>query len=505
MPISNRTLLLVIVLLAVPLACLAAVVSFPLLELYDKSGPAVSSRAADLDNPFNPSHLLFDAIFLICIVGYLAAIYLMPPISSPRLRWLIIATPIVAALLMIFFYPLTSTDIYDLTFRAHITNRGGNPLTDLPCSYRFTIVTSCDPSLDNSPLSRDHLYAFVAWFRDPSPYGPAWELLAAFANLIAGADLLANLFAFKLVAILSLAACVALVVAIAQQVGSPPLRAYYIFAASPLVLFDAIGNGHNDLTLVAALLLGVLFLLRGWLWAALPAFAFGVLIKFIPLLLLPLVLVYAVRRLGWANSLRQFAIGAGLSLALVVAFYAPFWRGWQSIAPLQRTALFTNSLAAIGVKIANFFGLQLGISRTIALALAALFTIALILWHMRRLWQTPSQQLDTAIIESSADLLLYFAAFALAWWQPWYFLWALPFLALRPSGGRLLVLVAIYVIAFMYYFSNTLEKVKIGPGDHENWVGLFIFLPLIAATLWVWWQGRQKASGIPNVPLAGRP
>lgn len=478
---SIRTVILIAALLVVPLACLAAVISFPLLDLYATPGPQSVRGAAGFAIVFNPAHLLFDTIFLVAIVAYLVAIYLMPLLPDRRLRWLIIATPIVAALLMIFFYPLTSTDIYDLTFRAHITSRGGNPLTAIPFDFRYY-----------PDGSKDQLYAFVAWFNDPSPYGPAWEALAALASRFAGADLLTNLFAFKLIALLSLTACVALVVAIARQIGRPPLRAYYIFAASPLVLFDAIGNGHNDLTLVAALLLGIFLLLRGWVWAALPAFAIGVLIKFIPLLLLPLVLIYVLRRWGWANAAYHITIGAVTSLALVVAFYAPFWSGWQTIAPLQRTALFTNSLAAAGVEAANFFGVARSPARTVALGLAALFTVTLIAWQMRRLWQTAAAQLDTAFIESSADVLLYFAAFALAWWQPWYFLWTLPFLALRPVAGRLLTLIATYAVAFLYYFSNTLEKVKIGPGDHENWLGLFIFLPLIAVTLRVWWQGRQR-------------
>ncbi len=479
MSTPNRTIALIAALLAVPLACLAAIISFPLLDLY--ATQPITGRATGLDIVFNSDHLLFDAIFLVSIVAYLAAIYLMPLLPDPHLRWLIIATPIIAALLMIFFYPLTSTDIYDLTFRAHITNRGGNPLTAIPFDFRYY-----------PDGSKDHLYGFVAWFNDPSPYGPAWEALAAFANLFAGADLLASLFAFKLIALLSLIACTVLVVAIARQIGSPPLRTYYVFAASPLVLFDAIGNGHNDLTLVAAMLLGVYLLLRGWLGLALPTFTLGVLIKFVPLLLLPLVLIYVLRRWGWATAARHFAIGAALSVALLIAFYAPFWDGWQTIAPLQRTALFTNSLAAAWVKAINLLGVGLSTARTLALGLAALFTVALIGWQLRRLWHTPTAQLDTAFIESSAAVLLYFAAFALAWWQPWYLLWALPFLALRPVGGRLLALRAIYAVAFLYYFFNTLEKVKVGPGDHENWLGLFIFLPLIAVTLWVWWRGRQQ-------------
>lgn len=462
----------IIALLALPLACLVAVFSFPLLTLYNQSAPPSAVGQKDAAIVFNAAHLQFDAILAVAIIAYLVAVYLMPAAPAPRLRWLIIATPIVAALIMLFFYPITSTDIYDLIFRAHITNRGGNPLTDIPFDYRYY-----------PDGSKDALYAIVAWFNDPSPYGPAWEGLAALSNKLAGTNLLANLFAFKLVALASLAACAGLGVAIARRLGVAPLRAYYILAASPLALFDAIGNGHNDLTLVAFLLLGYLLLLRGWLWAALPALAVAVLIKFVPLLLVLLVIAYGIRRLGWREGGRQVVTGGIISLALAVAAYLPFWKGWQSIAPLHRTTLFTNSVAAALV---NFTtpGAGRDLARTVALLLIGALTLGLVIWYARRQWLTGAATQDDALMENSGDLLLYFAAFGLAWWQPWYFLWTLPFIALRPSAGRLLILAAIHIVAFIYYALNTLEKVKIAQGDHENWVGFVVFIPLLAVMAW---------------------
>ena len=53
-----------------------------------------------------------------------------------------------------------------------------------------------------------------------------------------------------------------------QQEGISPLTAMTFFALNPLVLLEAIGNGHNDMLMLALITLGLVLWQRGrWAWA----------------------------------------------------------------------------------------------------------------------------------------------------------------------------------------------------------------------------------------------
>ena len=76
---------------------------------------------------------------------------------------------------------------------------------------------------------------------------------------------------------------------------------------------------------VLAVLLAVGLAERRRFDLALVALTAGALVKFVPLLILPLVVVTAVRRLGWRRAGGQLGLGLVLSLLLAWLCYRPFW------------------------------------------------------------------------------------------------------------------------------------------------------------------------------------
>ena len=462
----NATLRYGATLLAValgPLCCLLVVLNFPLVSLYDRVGGLDSALI----------HLRYLGLYVASLLAYAVTAYTLPQQPSGCLRWLLMAGPLLSAAMMLFFYPLTSSDIYDALFRARIsTHYGGNPFTDLPQQF-----------------ASDPFYAYVAWQRDPSPYGPVWELLAAVASRLGGDSLFANLLGLKLLAAISWAGCWGLVAALARQLGVAPLRAGYLFAACPLVLFESIGNGHNDLTMVVFMLAAYLALLRGRLGLAMPLLTLAVLVKFVPLLLLPAALVYSWRKFG-PKMFSGLLAGTGFSLAIALLCYAPYWRGFASFAPLQRGQLLTNSFAALGVQSAVSLGFGLAQARGFFIASGLLLAVGFALWQASRLWQ--ATDLDDALIGGAASFFACLLAFALVWWQPWYVAWLLPFVALRPQGGWLAVLLGFLaggLLAFSFY---SFAKEKVAVTYFENWLAWVIFPPALAALGWVGWRGRRS-------------
>jgi hypothetical protein len=91
------------------------------------------------------------------------------------------------------------------------------------------------------------------------------------------------------------------------------LTAMTFFALNPLVLMQAIGNGHNDMVMLALMMLGLILWQRGqWAWAAL-ALTLATLVKITGLILIPL---FGMAVLMAAPSWRARVI-RGLSIAAI--------------------------------------------------------------------------------------------------------------------------------------------------------------------------------------------
>ena len=320
-------------------------------------------------------------------------------------------------LAMLWLYPIDAADVFDNIDRGRITAQyGGNPFYDTP--RRF---------------AHDWSFGYVAWPDYTSAYGPLWELMAAGTSRLAGSGTLANVLAFKTLDLLFYAGCVAIIAGILRrQAPERALQGVCLFALNPIVIYETAGNGHNDIVMVFFILLGLWALLRGRPgWAALALVAGG-LIKFIPLLLLPVVAATAWRALpGWRRRLR-WSLFTGLAAAVMVAAaFAPFWRGGDILAVQRRATLFTASFPALAqAQLEASLGVPTS-ERTVA-AVAALLTLVVAGYQAWRAWRGDDWM---APIRASTHILLFYLLFACLWFQAWYTLWPLALAALLPEGA----------------------------------------------------------------------
>jgi hypothetical protein len=212
-------------------------------------------------------------------------------LRHPRAAALILGLSALAHAALLPMYPLDATDVYDYIIRARMTAvYGMNPLRDVP-----------------RQLPNDPFYRFVGWKDVPSAYGGAWELIAALTTRLAGDDMIANVLAFK-----SLAALGSLIGALgvySALMHSAPRRAIggtYLFALNPLLIYMTAGRAHNDSLMIACIAWSLAFLARRQYMTSLLSLLFGALIKFIPLMLIPVVAIVAWRqcvlRRGCASS-----------------------------------------------------------------------------------------------------------------------------------------------------------------------------------------------------------
>jgi len=318
---------------------------------------------------------------------------------------------------MLGVYPATAVDVFG--YMAHgrlLALHGANPFIFSPNAY-----------------PGDPIVPYLAFPNEPSQYGPAWVLigagLASIATRLPDA-LLTELLLYKVVAALAHIASAALVLGIARRLGADAVRARVcclLFLWNPLLLWEMVGNAHNDGVMMLGGLVAAFLLLAGQWVLVLPALALGVLVK------LPLAIVAPLFFIATWRRKKLLAIeGAALALVLAAVVYRPFWEGLETLTALRRTELFTASLASVlRLSFEPRVGLEMSsaIARSVSLGafgliVGACLVLAVVARDLRR------------ILSLSYATLLATVLLATTWFQAWYVVWPLAFGAALPDGRR---------------------------------------------------------------------
>jgi len=372
------------------------------------AGPLV-----DLGNMNDYSAQVFAGYiaFIVSLFGLFWLGYrILAECGTNQARLVIFAFTVAFHVTLIPMYPVTATDLFDYVFHMRIaTHYHQNPLILCPGDF-----------------PNDIFFWYVSSSGLPTPYGPVWITLNYLPSLLGGDNLLLNLLLFKAVAVMFSLACIGLVYAILSRIrpGSR-LEGAYIAAWNPLLIWEAAGNGHNDVIMALFLLLGLYLLVLGRKDLALPALTLSALAKFTTILLVPLFLLFLVRKTGgWRKKALFLMKTLLLSAALAALLYSPFWEGPSTLSILGRLDMFIGSFPALFLYTLE---LRLGpeTSRAIVKALAAVaFGIAYIRVMLLRP-RTISQLVRAAFWTMLSYLML--ASF---WFMNWYLIWLVLLVAL---------------------------------------------------------------------------
>ncbi len=449
------------------------VLPFSLLDLYDR--PLLDLYKLSLTDP--PARWWVLAGYMI-----LGALYWLGWRAAQRAwgraAWgVVLGGALASATLLLFLYPFGAADIFDNIMHGRILGvYGANPFQDVANQF-----------------SNDLSFAYVAWRRSPSAYGPAWELLAGGVAWLVQetlgvsetprvAPIIANVLAFKLIGGVFLAACVAVVIVILRRKAPErALAGVVLLAWNPVVLVETVGHGHNDIAMVFWVLAAAWGLVERRYTLAILALVTGALVKFVPVLMLPVALAIAWRELGtggqrargpegqrsegesardggaedqlrvkgyvsrFAPRLRFLLITGLASIALVVIVYAPFWQGLETLNIERKQALFTSSLPAAAWAILQGPWGQEVAGRRISLFAAAM-TAFFALWQAGWAWR---EQNWLSFPRAAFRILMFYLLITSLWFQSWYAIWPLALAALLPPGheARLAVLFSYAALA----------------------------------------------------------
>jgi len=347
-------------------------------------------------------------LYLVCAVGAFAA-YVVGVATLDRFGGAL--RPVAALSVAIQLAPLgapllLSSDAWTYwDYGRIVAVHGGNPYVDTPSDY-----------------PRDPAYPYVgaAWRHSTSVYGPAFTLASEPVALASGESADAAAWIFK-----SLAA----VTVLAATAGATLLARRRAFACAfvgwnPLLALAFAGGGHND-AWMAALVLGALVAAasarRQWAGAS---WAAAVLVKWIPLLFLPL---RALEARADARPVRHLGFAAAACVIVAVAWWQFGWHWLGAFGPLAHNAN-QETRFSIPHRLESA-----GVPRGVALGVLAAAFAAGYVWL---LWSARRGRARLALAACFALLVTpYLAA--------WYLVWAVPLAAAEDDRAAQLLTLAL--------------------------------------------------------------
>jgi hypothetical protein len=285
----------------------------------------------------------------------------------------------------------------------------------------------------------------------PSAYGPAWYELTGIPTLLAGDGLIGNLVAQKiLVAAFWLGTVVAVAITARTIAPDRAVAAVVLLGWSPLFVWELAGNGHNDSVMAFFLAVALLAAARrAYLWV-LPALALSVLVKYTTALVVPVALIWLLRRPDVPP--RQVLWSAAIAVALTLVVFAPMEAGWDTVAGLRRpgmTFILSPATLAHGALVAWLTDDTA--SRLVRLVTGVLFLAGYV-------WVLATTRGDARDLAARCfDALVLYLLLASWWFWPWYLTWLGPPAVLargmaRPAAFALFAAGALFT--YLYWWPD---------------------------------------------------
>ena len=327
----------------------------------------------------------FLALFGIAFACYGAAVW---AVARLRERWallIVLAVALLARLALLWAPPTLSTDAYRYVWDARVGAAGISPYAAAPTAPELTHLRDevIYPRLNH-----------VTW---RTIYPPGAQTFFRLVYALAPDSVLAMKIAMGLAELATLAVLASLLRAL-----EVPILQLVVYAWNPLVLVEVWGSGHLDALALLSAVAAIRLAIAGRANFAAALLALGALVKFYPAALLPLL----------------FAGGAGgpfVTFALVVL---------GGYVPLAR--LGVGALGSLPQYVSSEY-FNPGPLRTL-IDVPVVGVVALGTWVLYAgLARVARPLVDRATVLIGGYVLLSPNLF------PWYVLWIVPFLAVRPS------------------------------------------------------------------------
>lgn len=200
--------------------------------------------------------------------------------------------------------PVASRDLWAYAAQGHLTGTGIDPYTHGPIAAPGAFVGEMSG----------------IWKSTPAPYGPVWLRMSQFAAWISDGH---PVVAVMLLRLPAFAAVLIGVWAVSRLAGRRAAGALWLGLANPLLLVLGLGGGHNDLLMIALILVALVLARRASPWS-----------------------------LGAAGAVLGLALLIKSPAALAVPFLVPVWLQANGHPPVLRQIARSCLIAAAGALLA---------------------------------------------------------------------------------------------------------------------------------------------------------
>jgi alpha-1,6-mannosyltransferase len=344
-------------------------------------------------------------------VSYVLALYHCRLRPSSAWRTPVILTAVASGVAMARMYPVSAIDIFIYAVRSRLwTAYGYNPIAVAPA------IVPRDP----------WLHFAGEWRTSVSPYGPLWNWIAAPGTRLSGERLWFALAYYKSLAFVCFLAIGFVALHLSGQRDHPEAAVVWLW--NPLVLWEGVGNGHNDLAMMLPVVLAI------WAWEAkrprlvIPLLVAAFAIKYVAILVIPLAALVLIRQARSAREAIDIATWSAIGSAVIVfASLAPFFdlhAIWSSLRA-QDAIMLTSPAAMIADAFRNRPDAaeipgQVRRVGTVLFVLIAVVQFALT-------WRTPAR-----LVRAMYEVLFAYLLIAAWTFRPWYVIWLVALAALLP-------------------------------------------------------------------------
>jgi alpha-1,6-mannosyltransferase len=390
----------------------------------------------------------FVPLIILCGVGSLWAVRLSDAADPWQPLWIVLIGAVAMRLSMVFVENYFSSDIFRYVWDGRVQTAGINPYRYIPASPELSFLrdTEIFPNINRAD------YAVTI-------YPPAAQLLFLLHAKIGG-----SIFAMKLALLIFDAATIAILIAILRLLGRPPAPVA-AYAWHPLPVWEIAVNGHVDSAMVALMVLGLWFALRGRTLLGGAITTIGGLVKPTALLALPVI---------WKPWDWRLPLVAAMTAMLLYLPYLSVGWGVLGFMPgyIQEEGLATGSGFWLLKLVQRVTGPVVG-GKWFYLLAAASILAALSLRAAFRADRSPQQ---TVVVLA---WLTFAFLFLLSPDYPWYFLPLVAFLPLSPRAAPW----TLATLAFIVY--DAIEGDTVLPFSRREDVLYGATLLALAFDLWL--------------------
>jgi hypothetical protein len=428
---------------------------------------------------------LVAAAVLAVLVAAVAFLFLLRSAWSGRVSLRTVGLLAVASHILVLTLPLlVSRDVY--SYAAYGTIAGihhANPYVQTPGAF-----------------PGDPIVALVGpkWLTSPAVYGPMFTTFAGWlVRVVRGIP--SQVGAFRSVSALASLATLAVVAWTTRR--RAPRRAAFavaVFGLNPVVLFQSVASGHNDLLVALAVAGAFALVVSGRDSLAVVALSLGTLVKASAALPLLLLLVWIVARRPAGLRLRAAVVNGAIAIGIGLAFALPYLQTQDPTLGMAELAGHEGWLAP-----SRFLHRLLDAASGHTLGFLARFVFAAALiavtWSLaRRVWRRPRSDIGSAWAWSLLSLTLLGPVLL-----PWYVTWTLPLAWLLPALPRRALLATSTALAVSQWVA---ESTRFPAAYDVNvLVGHYVIAPaiVIALALTLVDLRRRLLNGLPLGDLKG--